>query len=106
MTADLIEFAAVQQRSFDTLTSADERKKRGHFGTPPVIAESMAAMFGVFEKSRRKPVRVLDAGAGVGTLSAAICQRILQQKTFRTMGKRPKTHSAARTDDGELSKVA
>ena len=81
MTADLIEFAAVQQRCFDTLTSADERKKRGHFGTPPVIAAAMAAMFGAFEKSRKKPVRVLDAGAGVGTLSAAICQRILQQKS-------------------------
>ncbi len=81
MTADLIEFAAVQQRCFDTLTSADERKNRGHFGTPPVIAQAMAAMLGAFEKSRKKPVRVLDAGAGVGTLSAAICQRILQQKS-------------------------
>jgi adenine-specific DNA-methyltransferase len=75
-----IEIAAEQQRRFDASTSPAERKKRGHFGTAPVIAEFMA---GMFSKIPRGEVRILDPGAGVGTLSAAVCQRILSQKSAR-----------------------
>ena len=31
----------------------------------------------------QEPFHVLDPGAGVGTLSAAVCQRVLQQKNRR-----------------------
>lgn len=76
MTASLTAFAAEQQRTFDTSTTPEARKEQGHFGTPSVIAEFMAAM-------PRLPsegvVRVLDPGAGVGTLSAALCQRVLRE---------------------------
>src|SRR5205085_1177868 len=52
------------------------------FGTPPAIAEFMAGMFsGIPEDT----VRILDPGAGVGTLSAAICQRALQQRACRRL---------------------
>ena len=81
MTGGLTEFAAEQQRCFDTLTSATERKERGHFGTPPAIAESMAGMFEMFKRLPSKSFRVLDPGAGVGTLSAAVCQRAFKRKS-------------------------
>ena len=40
----------------------------GQFMTPAPVARFMASLF----RSRRLSLRVLDAGAGVGSLSAAI----------------------------------
>lgn len=76
----LIDYAVDQQRRFDSVTSPAERKRHGHFGTPSAIAEFMAGMFTDIPRGR---VRVLDPGAGVGILSAAICQRILSLKSPR-----------------------
>ncbi len=78
--ANLIELAAEKQRQFDASTLPRARKERGHFGTSPAIAEFMA---GVFTQIPVGSVRVLDPGAGVGTLSAAICQKVLQQVNRR-----------------------
>jgi adenine-specific DNA-methyltransferase len=72
----LTEFAAEQQRQFDISTSPAARKACGHFGTRPAIAEFMAMMFSQIPEGR---LRILDPGAGVGMLSAAVCQRILNQ---------------------------
>ncbi|MFO0886310.1 MAG: Eco57I restriction-modification methylase domain-containing protein [Pirellulales bacterium] len=69
----LTNFAAEQQRQFDAITLPQERKERGHFGTPPSIANFMANMVQPFPKGK---IRILDPGAGVGTLSAAICRQI------------------------------
>ncbi len=80
MTETLTRLAAEQQRRFDAGTLPRTRKERGHFGTAPAIADYMAGMFAEIPKG---PVRVLDPGAGVGTLSAAICQRVLEQKNSR-----------------------
>ena len=80
MTSVLTQFASDQQRHFDSLTSPTERKERGHFGTPSVIADFMV---GMFPKIPNGTVRILDPGAGVGTLSAALCQRIVRQKSPR-----------------------
>lgn len=80
MTENLTRLAAEQQRQFDSGTLPRTRKERGHFGTAPAIADFMAGMFTEIPKG---PVRILDPGAGVGTLSAAICQRVLQQKNSR-----------------------
>lgn len=77
MIGELIRHAAEQQRQFDATTSPRMRKERGHFGTSPVIADFMAWMFTQIPQA---PVRILDSGAGVGTLSAAVCQRVLQQR--------------------------
>ena len=46
---------------------ADERSKMGQFGTPLQVARLMARMFNFDEPE----VRLLDAGAGIGSLSAA-----------------------------------
>ncbi len=80
MTDNLTRLAAQQQRQFDATTLPRTRKERGHFGTAPAIADFMAAMFSEIPQG---PVRILDPGAGVGTLSAAVCQRVLQQKNPR-----------------------
>ena len=78
--SDLTEFAAEQQRRFDAATSPGERKARGHFGTPPAIADFMAGLFSEFP---RDTIRILDPGAGVGTLSAALCQRLSKLESPR-----------------------
>ena len=77
---DLLENAAAQQRKCDESIAAAERKEIGHFGTPNAIAVFMADMFKEVPTGR---VRILDAGAGVGTLSAAICQRVLNEELPR-----------------------
>jgi adenine-specific DNA-methyltransferase len=75
MIDTLTQLAAQQQRQFDATTSPRTRKERGHFGTAPAIADFMA---GMFAQIPQRPMRLLDPGAGVGTLSAAVCQRLLQ----------------------------
>ena len=77
MTDSLTRLAAEQQRHFDATTLPRTRRERGHFGTAPAIADFMA---GMFTEIPQGPVRILDPGAGVGTLSAAVCQRVLQQR--------------------------
>ena len=89
MTAELTSFAAEQQRRFDGSVSAFDRKTRGHFGTPAVIAEFMARMFSELPQGI---VRILDPGAGVGTLSAAVCQHAIKHREpcnldFEIVGK-------------------
>lgn len=80
MRETITEFAAKQQRAFDAKTTESERRERGHFGTPPEIAEFMAGMFTDIPTGT---VRVLDAGAGVGVLTAAICHRVSLEKDCR-----------------------
>lgn len=82
MVASLTNVAAEQQWQFDATTLPRARKERGHFGTSPAIADFMAAMF---TRIPSGAARILDPGAGVGTLSAALCQRILRQETPRTL---------------------
>lgn len=82
MIGSLTEFANEKQQGFYSSTSSMERKERGHFGTPSEIAEFMAEMFSM---KSRKTLRILDPGAGVGMLSAALCQRALSQKEARRL---------------------
>jgi adenine-specific DNA-methyltransferase len=80
MMDTVTQFAANQQRRFDATTLPRARRERGHFGTAPAIADFMARMF---TRIPQGPVRILDPGAGVGTLSAGICQRVLAQQNQR-----------------------
>src|SRR5258708_3981734 len=70
---NLLEFAATQQRRHDAKSCPIDRKEKGHFGTPAEISEFMA---GLLPRLPAETIRVLDPGAGVGTLSAALCARI------------------------------
>jgi adenine-specific DNA-methyltransferase len=76
----LLDFVAAQQRRHDANCCPKERKEKGHFGTPPEIAAFMAAMF---PKLPSGTIRILDPGAGVGTLTAALCDRIARLKQPR-----------------------
>jgi adenine-specific DNA-methyltransferase len=80
MKETLTLLAAEQQRLFDATTLHRTRKEQGHFGTATAIADFMAGMFTRFPQDS---IRILDPGAGVGTLSAAVCQRVLEQPCYR-----------------------
>ncbi|HEC66197.1 MAG TPA: hypothetical protein ENI23_12980 [bacterium] len=50
-----------------------ERKSRGQFFTPKQVSSFMADLFDI----NKQNIKLLDPGAGVGTLSVAFCSRVL-----------------------------
>jgi len=67
---DLVEVVdAGREANFDAIP-AEARSKMGQFGTPAPVARLMAAMFAFNEPD----IRLLDAGAGVGSLTAAFIE--------------------------------
>lgn len=52
------------------------RKRKGQYYTPPAVAKYMASLFQI----KANNIRILDPGAGVGILSAAICEQVLEYK--------------------------
>lgn len=62
--------------AFDN-NSLDQRSSLGQFPTPPAIACFMASMFDAALKS----IRLLDAGAGIGSLTAAFLSEVCQRGT-------------------------
>ncbi len=63
----------------ESATTPESRKAKGQFFTPSVVAEFMANMFCDIPTE----FRMLDAGAGVGTLTAAVCERIMNEPCRR-----------------------
>ncbi len=78
---DALALAAELQRRHEASTSAEARKQRGQFFTPTGIADYMAGLL----SSRGKRLRVLDPGAGTGTLSAAVCARVARLRAPRSI---------------------
>jgi adenine-specific DNA-methyltransferase len=58
----------------------DDRKKKGQFFTPPEVCAFMASLF---PEKPSATFRLLDPGAGVGSLTAAVCDRFLNIRTSR-----------------------
>ncbi|MBC8492702.1 MAG: Eco57I restriction-modification methylase domain-containing protein, partial [Chloroflexi bacterium] len=54
---------------------SEQRSKMGQFFTPPSVARFMASLFG----NSSPELRLLDAGAGVGTLTAAFVEEVCQR---------------------------
>lgn len=54
------------------------RKKIGQFFTPPSVAEFMASLM----LCNQTKIRILDAGAGTGILTGALCQRIIDNNNI------------------------
>ena len=54
----------------------DSRAENGQFFTPPAIAHMMAALF----ETLPSEIRLLDAGAGVGTLTAAFVDALVMRQ--------------------------
>lgn len=72
---DLVEAADAERvRPFDGLDD-EQRARLGQYGTPPAVARLMAGLFGPVPRT----VSVLDAGAGVGTLTAALIAELLSR---------------------------
>jgi adenine-specific DNA-methyltransferase len=65
--------------AFTQKSNLDERKSRGQFFTQKEIGLFMAGMFDINKSS----FSILDPGAGIGMLSAAFCERLLNSsKTY------------------------
>lgn len=73
LSSDIATLAESHQGHFESSSSIDHRRSIGHFGTPVKIARYMASMFSI---PSTDTIRLLDAGAGVGTLAAAVCDRV------------------------------
>ncbi len=65
-------FRGLASKSLDP----DLRRRRGQFFTPQSIAKFMVTLF----RNRKKHIKLLDAGAGTGILSAALVQQQLSRK--------------------------
>lgn len=66
----------LRARAFASADSTHQ-KRLGQFLTPPHVADLMAGMF----RCRGRCIRLLDAGAGMGMLSAAFVRRQLMRDT-------------------------
>jgi adenine-specific DNA-methyltransferase len=69
----LLDYSASLQERHEAATSADARKERGQVFTPPSVCGFMAGLLTRIPEH----FRLLDAGAGVGSLAAAVCERVL-----------------------------
>jgi adenine-specific DNA-methyltransferase len=59
----------------------------GQFFTPPPVADFMASLFGPLPIT----VRLLDAGAGAGALTAALVSHLCEKKAAFARSMRPFT---------------
>lgn len=75
------EFSESQAASFVSKSSIKGRKALGQFFTPLAVARFMAGL----AEYNKKSLRVLDAGAGTGILSCAICEAAVKNKTVKTL---------------------
>lgn len=76
---ELVEDIGTYNTSAMQLVSDSHRAEFGQYMTPPGIAQFMASMFSSFEGKNQ--VRLLDAGAGAGILTAAVISRLLKSST-------------------------
>ncbi|MFZ0590307.1 MAG: Eco57I restriction-modification methylase domain-containing protein, partial [Bryobacteraceae bacterium] len=76
----LLAYSRELQRKYEGLTLLDARKKKGQFFTPPEVCRFMASLV-----SAKPPAtfRLLDPGAGVGCLTAAVCDRFFDLSSRR-----------------------
>lgn len=72
----LMECCTIMQDRHEQAVALEERKRRGQYFTPPAICRFMAGLL------RELPAqfKLLDAGAGAGSLSVAVCERALQSR--------------------------
>lgn len=76
-TETLIDQVEVIRLTANTGLDADRRSQLGQFMTPSSVAQLMAAMFEDLEGD----IHLLDAGAGVGSLTAALIVEACSRKT-------------------------
>lgn len=72
-SVDLMSFSAALQKRHEVATTVETRKEKGQVFTPVEVCRYMAGLFTRIPDS----VRLLDPGAGLGSLTAAFCERVL-----------------------------
>ena len=77
---NLLDYSAKLQGQYEARISQEKRKRKGQFFTPPEVCRFMA---GLFSSQFPKTFRLLDPGAGVGALSAAVCERVRKLRSPR-----------------------
>ncbi|HYO64891.1 MAG TPA: Eco57I restriction-modification methylase domain-containing protein [Archangium sp.] len=75
MPAELVEQVELLRQAANRELDPEHRSALGQFMTPASVARRMASLFGV----RRPGFRLLDAGAGVGSLTAAWVAEMLSR---------------------------
>lgn len=86
-----------QERIFHTLnTSLNHKEHYGQYFTPYPIAHFMSSLFPVTDKK----IRLLDPGAGIGTLSCSFMERILNEQ-WQT----PDIHISAYDIDDDVQQI-
>jgi adenine-specific DNA-methyltransferase len=69
----LLDYSAALQDRHEAATSVDDRKAKGQVFTPPGVCRFMASRLTQIPDR----FRLLDPGAGVGSLSAAVCDNLM-----------------------------
>jgi adenine-specific DNA-methyltransferase len=72
-TLGLLDFTSALQEGHEATTSAESRKEIGQVFTPPSVCRFMASLLSQIPER----FQMLDPGAGIGALTAAVCERIL-----------------------------
>jgi adenine-specific DNA-methyltransferase len=77
----LAEYAVRLQSEYIARTTSAHRKECGQVFTPPEIARFMANLFSTVPRR----FRLLDPGAGAGSLTVAVCERVLRLRSPRRL---------------------
>ncbi len=77
----LLDLAADLHAEYVGNTTREHRKQNGQVFTPPEVARFMASLLDTFPEE----FRLLDPGAGAGSLTVAVCQRVLHLGAPRKM---------------------
>jgi adenine-specific DNA-methyltransferase len=81
MAFDLLNTSQELQQRLEISTSSEHRKRCGQFFTPKSVCRFMAGLFSLQEVH----FRLLDPGAGVGSLTAAVCEEFCRLKSPRQL---------------------
>ena len=74
--SSLLDYAESLAAEHAQTADLEQRKARGQFFTPKEVARFMASLFRIKGES----ISLLDPGAGIGILTAAFCERLLNLK--------------------------
>ncbi len=77
--SDLLGSSADLHAEYVGRTTPEHRKQHGQVFTPPEVARFMAGLLDAFPER----FRLLDPGAGAGSLTAAVCERMLRRRSPR-----------------------
>src|SRR5262245_40205573 len=77
----VLDYSLHVQKSFQGRNGRRPNRALGQVFTPPEISRFMAGLI----STASKDLRVLDPGAGIGGLSAAICENILKRNARRSI---------------------